>query len=40
VLHALMDVLDAAGDDEAAFESALRELANGLSDEDLDDLNP
>ena len=40
VLHALMDVLDAAGDDEAAFEAALRELATGLSDEDLDDLNP
>jgi hypothetical protein len=40
VLHALMDVLDAAGDDEAAFEAALRELAAGLSDEDLDDLNP
>jgi hypothetical protein len=40
VLHALMDVLDAAGDDEAAFKSALRELANGLTDEDLDDLNP
>ncbi len=38
VLHALMDVLDAAGDDEAAFESALRELATGLSDEDLQDL--
>ena len=40
VLHALMDVLDAAGDDEAAFEAALRELATGLSDEDLDGLNP
>ena len=40
VLHALMDVLDAAGDDEAAFKAALRELATGLSDEDLDDLNP
>ena len=40
VLHALMDVLDAAGDDEAAFKAALRELAAGLSDEDLDDLNP
>ena len=40
VLHALMDVLDAAGDDEAAFQAALRELATGLSDEDLDDLNP
>jgi hypothetical protein len=40
VLHALMDVLDAAADDEAAFEAALRELAAGLSDEDLDGLNP
>jgi hypothetical protein len=38
VLHALMDVLDAAGDDEAALESALRELATGLSDDDLNGL--
>jgi len=38
VLHALMDVLDAAAGDEDAFESALRELATGLSDEDLQDL--
>jgi hypothetical protein len=30
VLHALMDVQEAAGDDEAAFEAALRELATGL----------
>jgi hypothetical protein len=34
VLHALMDVQEAAGDDEAAFEAALRELATGLSDHD------
>lgn len=41
VLHALMDVLDAAGKDEAALESALRELATGLSDDDLNGLaNP
>jgi hypothetical protein len=32
VLHALMDVQDAAGDDEVAFETALRELATGLGD--------
>lgn len=38
VLHALMDVLDAAGDDEDALESALRELATGLSDDDLNGL--
>jgi hypothetical protein len=38
VLHALMDVLDAAAGDEGAFESALRELATGLSDEDLQGL--
>ena len=38
VLHALMDVLDAAGDDEGALESALRELATGLSDDDLNGL--
>jgi hypothetical protein len=41
VLHALMDVLDAAGTDEAALEIALRELATGLSDDDLNGLtNP
>ena len=41
VLHALMDVLDAAGGDEAALETALRELATGLSDDDLNGLtNP
>ncbi len=41
VLHALMDVLDAAGGDEAALEIALRELATGLSDDDLNGLtNP
>jgi len=41
VLHALMDVLDAAGADEASLESALRELATGLSDDDLNGLaNP
>ena len=33
-----MDVLDAANGDEEAFETALRELATGLSDEDLQDL--
>jgi len=38
VLHALMDVLEAAGDDEAALEAALRELATGLSDDDLNGL--
>jgi hypothetical protein len=32
VLHALMDVQEAAGDDEAAFEAALRELATGFGD--------
>ncbi len=41
VLHALMDVLDAAGTDEAALEIALRELATGLSDDDINGLtNP
>jgi hypothetical protein len=41
VLHALMDVLDAAGSDEAALKVALRELATGLSDDDLNGLaNP
>jgi hypothetical protein len=41
VLHALMDVLDAAGADEAALVIALRELATGLSDDDLNGLaNP
>lgn len=41
VLHALMDVLKAAGKDEAALEIALRELATGLSDDDLNGLtNP
>ena len=41
VLHALMDVLDAAGGDEAALEIALRELATGLTDDDLNGLaNP
>jgi hypothetical protein len=41
VLHALMDVLDAANGDEASLEAALRELATGLSDDDLDGLaNP
>jgi hypothetical protein len=41
VLHALMDVLEAAAGDEAALESALRELATGLSDDDLNGLaNP
>jgi hypothetical protein len=41
VLHALMDVLNAAGKDEAALEIALRELATGLSDDDLNGLtNP
>jgi hypothetical protein len=38
VLHALMDVLDAAGGDEAALDSALRELATGLTDDDLNGL--
>jgi len=38
VLHALMDVLDAAGRDEAALEIALRELATGLTDDDLNGL--
>jgi hypothetical protein len=32
VLHALMDVQEAAGDDEAAFDAALRELATGFGD--------
>ena len=41
VLHALMDVFDAAGADEGALEVALRELATGLSDDDLNGLtNP
>jgi hypothetical protein len=41
VLHALMDVLDAAGGDEASLKTALHELATGLSDDDLDGLaNP
>jgi hypothetical protein len=41
VLHALMDVLDAAGSDEVSLEIALRELATGLSDDDLNGLaNP
>jgi hypothetical protein len=41
VLHALMDVLDAAGKDETALATALRELATGLSDDDLNGLaNP
>jgi hypothetical protein len=40
VLHALMDVQDAAGDDEAAFEAVLRELATGFGDiSELDDLD-
>ncbi len=38
VLHALMDVLDAAGRDEASLGKALRELATGLSDDDLNGL--
>jgi hypothetical protein len=38
VLHALMDVLEAAGDDEDAFGAALHELATGLTDDDLNDL--
>jgi hypothetical protein len=38
VLHALMDVLDAAGGDEVALEIALRELATGLTDDDLNGL--
>jgi hypothetical protein len=38
VLHSLMDVLDAAGQDEAALEIALRELATGLNDDDLNGL--
>ena len=38
VLHSLMDVLDAAGADEAALKVALRELATGLSDDDLNGL--
>jgi hypothetical protein len=38
VLHALMDVLEAAAGDEAALESALRELATGLTDDDLNGL--
>jgi DNA-directed RNA polymerase subunit K/omega len=38
VLHALMDVLEAAGDDEPALEIALRELATGLTDDDINGL--
>jgi hypothetical protein len=38
VLHALMDVLEAAGGDEAALEVALRELATGLTDDDINGL--
>src|ERR1700761_564608 len=38
VLHALMDVLDAAGGDETALEVALRELATGLTDDDINGL--
>jgi hypothetical protein len=38
VLHSLMDVLEAAGTDEAALEGALRELATGLSDDDINGL--
>jgi len=38
VLHALMDVQEAAGGDEAAFEAALRELATGLGGGDPDEL--
>ncbi len=37
VLHALMDVLEAAGDDEAAFGAALRELATGLGMDERDE---
>jgi hypothetical protein len=40
VLHALMDVQEAAGDDEAAFEAALRELATGLGDDDEGSASP
>jgi hypothetical protein len=38
VLHALMDVLEAAGGDESALEIALRELATGLTDDDINGL--
>jgi hypothetical protein len=38
VLHALMDVLEAAGGDETALEVALRELATGLTDDDINGL--
>jgi hypothetical protein len=38
VLHALMDVLEAAGGDEVALEVALRELATGLTDDDINGL--
>ena len=38
VMHALMDVFDAANGDEASLEVALRELATGLSDDDLNGL--
>ncbi len=40
VLHALMEALEAAGDDEAEFEATLRALANGLDDSELDGLDP
>jgi hypothetical protein len=38
VLHALMDVQEAAGDDEAVFGAALRELATGLGGADIGDI--
>jgi len=38
VLHALMDVLEAAAGDETALEIALRELATGLTDDDINGL--
>lgn len=40
VLHALMEALEAAGNDEAEFEATLRALANGLDDSELDGLGP
>jgi hypothetical protein len=40
VLHALMDVQEAAGGDEVAFEAALRELATGLSTDSEDEPDP
>jgi hypothetical protein len=40
VLHALMEALDASGDDEAEFEATLRALATGLDDTEFDDLEP